>query len=161
MIDPKTRINHALDNGRARPALEKMAGSGPRFHVYALFEQGVALVLLLLLSSIVVVGLIHLALSVKRDVFLPFDAPIDTEVFKNIFGTALTVLIGLELNHTMLSVLQRKESIVQLRTVVLVAIIAMARKVLVIDITELEPLVIIAFAFTFLVLGCVYWILRR
>src|SRR5262245_49948526 len=40
------------------------------------------------------------------------------------------------------------------RTVVLVAIIAMARKVLVIDITELEPLVIIAFAFTFLVLGC-------
>jgi uncharacterized membrane protein (DUF373 family) len=149
MIDPKTPINHALDNGRARPPLEKMAGSGPRFHVYALFEQGVAL------------GLIHLALSVKKDVFLPFDTPIETEVFKNIFGAALTVLIGLELNHTVLSVLQRKESIVQLRTVVLVAIIAMARKVLIIDITELEPLVIIAFAFTFLVLGCVYWILRR
>ena len=92
--------------------------------------------------------------------FLPLDTPLEPDVFKDIFGVTLTVLIGLELNHTVLGVLQRKESVVQLRTVVLIAIIAMARKFLIIDITALEPLVIIALALTILVLGCVYWLLR-
>jgi uncharacterized membrane protein (DUF373 family) len=128
--------------------------------IYGRFEQGVALVLLLLVSSVIVVGLAHLVLRVKWEVFLPLDTPLEPDVFKDIFGATLTVLIGLKLNHTVLSVLQRKESVVQLRTVVLIAIIAMARKFLIIDITGLEPLVIIALASTILVLGCVYWLLR-
>jgi uncharacterized membrane protein (DUF373 family) len=132
-----------------------------RYDIYGLFEQAVAVVLLLLLSSIIVVGLAHLSLAVKTDVFLSLDVPIEPEVYKNIFGAVLTVLIGLELNHTVLSILKRQESIVQLRTVIVIAIIAMARKFLVIDISELEPLVILAFAATFLALGCVYWLLQR
>jgi uncharacterized membrane protein (DUF373 family) len=132
-----------------------------RYNIYGLFEQAVAVVLLLLLSSIIVVGLAHLSLAVKTDVFLSLDAPIEPEVYKNIFGAVLTVLIGLELNHTVLSILKRQETIVQLRTVIVITIIAMARKFLVSDISELEPLVILAFAATFLVLGCVYWLLHR
>jgi uncharacterized membrane protein (DUF373 family) len=161
MTSPDEPKQHVLENGRANPAVESTASRRPRLDIYKWFEQGVALVLLLLLCSVIVIGLAHLTVTVKKDLFLPLDTPIEPEVFKNIFGATLTVLIGIELNHTVLSVLQRKESIVQLRTVVLIAIIAMARKVIVIDITELEPLVVTAFAFTFLVLGCVYWILRK
>jgi len=141
--------------------VEKGPISRQSFDIYGWFEQIIALVLLILISSVIVVGLAHLALAVKVDVFLPLDTPIEPDVFKNIFGLALTILIGLELNHTVLSVFRREESIIQLRTVVLIAIIALARKVLIIDITELEPLITIAYAFTFLVLGCVYWILQR
>jgi uncharacterized membrane protein (DUF373 family) len=161
MTDPNNPAHDAQDNCRANSALRKTDRSRARYDIYALFEQAVAVVLLLLVSSIIVVGLAHLTLAVKTDVYLSLDAPIEPDVYKNIFGAVLTVLIGLELNHTVLSILQRKESIVQLRTVVLIAIIAMARKFLVIDITELEPFVILAFAAAFLVLGCVYWLLQR
>jgi uncharacterized membrane protein (DUF373 family) len=159
MTEKTTPESPESDESRGAPVPE--AGTRPGVDIYGRFEQAVALVLLVLLSSVIVVGLAHLTLAVKTDVFLSLDVPIEPEVYKNIFGAVLTVLIGLELNHTVLSVLQRKKSIVQLRTVVLIAIIAMARKFLVIDITELEPLVILAFAVAFLVLGCVYWLLQR
>jgi uncharacterized membrane protein (DUF373 family) len=85
--------------------------------IYGRFEQGVALVLLLLVSSVIVVGLAHLTLTVKQEVFFPLETPLEPYVFKDVFGATLTALIGLELNHTVLGVLQRKESVVQLRTV--------------------------------------------
>jgi hypothetical protein len=53
-----------------------------RYNIYGLFEQAVAVVLLLLLSSIIVVGLAHLSLAVKTDVFLSLDVPIEPEVYK-------------------------------------------------------------------------------
>src|ERR1700730_195899 len=160
MTDPNRSEQRAPDNSRRGAAFQRTTRTKPNVDIYGRFEQGVALVLLLLVSSVIVVGLAHLTLTVKREVFLPLDTPLEPDVFKDSLCAALTALIGLELNHTVVSVLKRKESVVQLRTVVLIAIIAMARKFLIIDVTALEPLVIIALAFTILVLGCVYWLLR-
>lgn len=71
------------------------------------------------------------------------------------------MLIALEFNHTILSILRRKESIVQLRTVILIALLAMARKFIIIDFTALEPLTVIALAIAVLAVGLVYWLVRE
>ena len=93
--------------------------------------------------------------------FVTLLAPVDPSVFQAIFGMIMTVLIALEFNHTILSILHRKESIVQLRTVILIALLAMARKFIIIDATALAPLTVIGLAFAVLSLGCVYWLVRE
>lgn len=93
--------------------------------------------------------------------FFELLAPLDHAVFQAIFGMIMTVLIALEFNHTILSILHRKDSIVQLRTVILIALLAMARKFIILDITTVQPLTIIGLAFAVLALGSVYWVVRE
>jgi uncharacterized membrane protein (DUF373 family) len=134
MTDPNRPEQRAPDNSRTGGGFRRTTKTKPNVDIYGRFEQGVALVLLLLVSSVIVVVLAHLVLTVKRELFLPLDTPLEPDLFTDIFGVTLTALIGLELNHTVVSVLQRKESVVQSRTVVLIAIIAMARKFVIIDV---------------------------
>lgn len=86
--------------------------------------------------------------------------PAEQGVFQAIFGMIFTVLIALEFNHSILGVLERKESIVQVKTVVLIALLALARKFIILDATKTEPMTIIGLAAAILALGCVYWFVR-
>jgi uncharacterized membrane protein (DUF373 family) len=72
----------------------------------------------------------------------------------------LTVLIALEFNHSILSVLERKQSIIQVRTVVLIALLALVRKFIILDINQTEPLTIVGLAAAILALGSVHWLVR-
>ena len=73
----------------------------------------------------------------------------------------MTVLIALEFNHAIMSILHRKESIVQFRDcVILIALLAMARKFIIIDFIGLEPLAVLGLACAVLALGLVYWLVR-
>ena len=86
--------------------------------------------------------------------------PAEHGVFQAIFGMIFTVLIALEFNHSILGVLERKESIVQVKTVVLIALLALARKFIILDATKTEPMTIIGLAAAVLALGAVYWFVR-
>jgi uncharacterized membrane protein (DUF373 family) len=138
----------------------KTAEAWPGLGLYERFEQAVALVLAFLVSGVIVVAIAHLVLAVGLHLFFNLLAPLDHAVFQDIFGMIMTVLIALEFNHTILSILHRKESIVQLRTVILIALLAMARKFIIIDVTAVEPLTVIGLAFAILALGSVYWLVR-
>jgi uncharacterized membrane protein (DUF373 family) len=87
--------------------------------------------------------------------------PSEQGVFQAIFGMVMTVLIALEFNHSVVSVLERKNNIVQVRTVVLVALLALVRKFIIIDATKVEPVTIIGLAAAVLALGTVYWLVRE
>jgi Phosphate-starvation-inducible E family len=77
-----------------------------------------------------------------QDFLLNPFAPVNAATFQSIFGMIMTVLIALEFNHAIMSILHRKDSIVQLRTVILIALLAMARKFIIIDFTGLDPLAV-------------------
>ena len=79
-------------------------------------------------------------------------------MFQAIFGMIVTVLIALEFNHTLLGVLERRQSIVQVRTVVLIALLAIARKFLILDLKEAEHTTLLGLAGAALALGGVYWL---
>ena len=87
--------------------------------------------------------------------------PNQMEIFQSIFGMVMTVLIALEFNHSILSVLERRHGIVKVRTVVLIAILALVRKFIVIDVTQETPLVMFGLAASALALGAVYWLVRE
>ena len=132
----------------------------PNLGIYQRFEQAVALVLTLLISGVIVAATAHLVLVEVRDYLLNPLAPVDAASFQSIFGMIMTVLIALEFNHAIISILHRKDSIVQLRTVILIALLAMARKFIIIDFTGTEPLAVFGLASALLALGLVYWLVR-
>jgi uncharacterized membrane protein (DUF373 family) len=143
---------------RRREIFRKTADGWRNLDFYGRFEQAVSLVLLLLISGVIVAALGHLVFEVARDVFFDLSAPIDVVIFQEIFAMVMTVLIALEFNHTILSILQRKESVVQVKTVILIAILALARKFVILDVNAVAPLVVIGLAIAVLALGCVHWL---
>ena len=105
-------------------------------------------------------ALLHLLARVALLVIFGLVDPADQAVFQAIFGMILTVLIALEFNHSILSVLERKQSIVQVRTVVLIALLALVRKFIILDASKTEPLTLLGLPTAILALGAVHWLVR-
>jgi uncharacterized membrane protein (DUF373 family) len=132
----------------------------PGLSTYARFEQGVSLVLTALIGLVIIAAVANLTVRVVTLMFFGLLDPAEHGVFQAIFGMIFTVLIALEFNHSILGVLERKESIVQVKTVVLIALLALARKFIILDATKTEPMTIIGLAAAVLALGAVYWFVR-
>ena len=125
---------------------------------YERFEQVISLALTSLVSVIVIATLLRLTYRICVLVVFEMIDPSQTEIFQAIFGMVMTVLIALEFNHSILSVLERRHGIVQVRTVVLIAILALVRKFIVIDVGQESPLTMLGLALSVLALGAVYWL---
>jgi uncharacterized membrane protein (DUF373 family) len=127
---------------------------------YQRFESIVAYVLTLIITLVIVVAMYRLSISVFSK--LVFDAlnPLDHKVFQAVFGEILTVLIALEFNHTLQSVVTREQSIIQIKTVLLIAILALTRKFIITDIKETAPEELLGLAAVTLSLGVTYWLMH-
>src|SRR6267142_2642248 len=99
--------------------------------LYQRFEHVVILILTALVAIVVVVAVWNLTLKILFGLVFSggFD-PSDYSVFQAVFGMIFTVIIALEFKKSLLVVAQRQESIVQVRTVVLIALLAIVRKVM-------------------------------
>ncbi len=73
----------------------------------------------------------------------------------------LTVLIAMEFKHSLLIVLPHQRDIVQIRSVVLIALLALVRKFIILDIYQTQPAVVFALAAASLSLGIVFWLVRN
>jgi uncharacterized membrane protein (DUF373 family) len=82
----------------------------------------------------------------------------EAEMMK-VLGLFLSVLIALELIETV-EVYFRSHSI-HVEIVVLVAIIALARKIIILDLTKYNALTLFALGFLILVLGITYYLVKR
>ena len=127
---------------------------------YERFEQVVALILSLVIAVIIVVSLLQLVRTVFELLFLEAFNPLDHRVFQTVFGMIMTLLIAMEFKHSIIKVALRRDSIIQVKTVVLIALIALARKFVILD-PDTEPAKIVALAVASLALGVVYWLLRE
>lgn len=127
---------------------------------YERFEQLVALALSTLIAVIIVVSLIQLVRTVFTLLVLDAFNPLDHAVFQTVFGMVMTLLIAMEFKHSILRVALRQDSIIQVRTVLLIALIALARKFVILD-PEVGPGKVAALAGATLALGAVYWLVRE
>ena len=73
---------------------------------------------------------------------------------------AMTLLIAMEFKHSIVKVALRKESIIQVKTVILIAILALARKFIILE-PDVDPAKVAALAGTVLALGLTYWLMRE
>lgn len=129
--------------------------------LYERFEQITCLVLTLLIALIIGAAVIHLAVRVFEMMLSDGFDPEHQEVFHSVFAMIMTVLIALEFKHSVLAVLKRHHNVVQVRTVILIALLALVRKFIVLDATKVDPMTIIGLAVAAVALGGVYWLVRE
>ena len=103
---------------------------------YQRFESVVALALTVLISVIVLVALFRLSASVLGGLLLGALDPLEPSVFQAVFGEILTLLIALEFNHTLKYAVAAHRSIIQTKVVLLIALLALARKFVILDTHE-------------------------
>jgi uncharacterized membrane protein (DUF373 family) len=121
----------------------------------------VALLLTLIITVVIVVALWRLTYRVADTLVLRSLNPLEHSVFQSVFGEILTVLIALEFNHTLQYVVTRERSIVQAKVVILIAVLALVRKVMVTDLAATSPGTLVAEATLLLALGITYWLMRE
>jgi uncharacterized membrane protein (DUF373 family) len=129
--------------------------------LYQRFEQVVVLVLGILISVVIVVAMFNLLRSLWALLQQGVLDPARPEVFQSLFGMIMIVLIALEFNHTILGILERGLSVVQVRAVVLIALMAVLRKFIVIEVAEADAMLLFALSAATLALGGIYWAVRE
>src|SRR5712671_6365943 len=127
---------------------------------YERFEVIVALVLRAVISVIIAVALYRLVAGVVDTILLRALNPLDHVVFQGVFGSIMTLLIALEFNHTLRYVAPGARGIIQARIVILIALLALARKIIVADLFEIAPAALLGLAALALSLGVTYWLVR-
>ena len=107
-----------------------------RLTVYLKFEHAVVLVLTILLSVIIVSAIWKMAIKILYSLVLSdtFDLT-DLAAFQSVFGMVFTVIIALEFKRTLVLVTERTESVVQVRAVILIALLAIDRKLIILGIS--------------------------
>jgi uncharacterized membrane protein (DUF373 family) len=127
---------------------------------YQRFEGLVALILTFVVALIILVALFRLTYGVVTGLVFGALDPLDHGVFQSVFGEILTLLIALEFNHTLQYVVTRQQSIIQTRVVLLIALLAVARKFIVLDLRSVDAAQMLGLAAITLALGIVYWLIR-
>jgi len=127
---------------------------------YERFERVIALMLSAVIAVIIVVSLLQLISIVFTLLVLDAFNPLDHKVFQSVFGMIMTLLIAMEFKHSIVRVALRRDSIVQVKTVILIGLIALARKFVVLD-PDTSPAKIAALAGATLAPGATYWLMRE
>jgi uncharacterized membrane protein (DUF373 family) len=128
-------------------------------NAYERFEQVVVLALGLIIAAVILMALLQLFRRVVPLLLGGVIDPLDHEVFQTLFGAIFTVLIAMEFKHSIVRAALRRDSIVQVRTVLLIALLALSRKFVILDAAATPALTIAALSFAMLVLGVVCWLL--
>ena len=136
-------------------ALDEMRSQWPLMTVYERFEQVVVITLSGVMSMVIVISLIQLIRLVFTLLVMDALNPLDHKVFQLVFGATMTLLIAMEFKHSIVRVALRRDSIIQVKTVILIGLIALARKFVILD-PEASPGKIAALAGATLALGATY-----
>jgi uncharacterized membrane protein (DUF373 family) len=124
-----------------------------------IIEKTIIVLLIIMMSFVLVLATIELAYYLYKSVTSAEYFLISLDSLMDLFGVFLLVLIGIELLDTIKVYL--KQNVIHVEVVVLVAIIAIARKVVVLKIEELSGDVIIGIGILILSLAIAYYLIKR
>jgi uncharacterized membrane protein (DUF373 family) len=133
----------------AARALGETRRHWPLMTAYERFEQFVALVLSLVIIVVIVVALVQLMIGVTPLLLGGALNPLEHATFQALFGMIMTLLIAMEFKHSIIRVALRRESIIQVKTVILIALLALGRKFIILDTASTDAATV------------VYWLLRE
>ena len=106
----------------------------------------------------VALATIELGWIIIRDIMTPPIFLLDIHELLEIFGFFLLVLIGLELLETIKAYL--KTHVIHVEVVLEVALIAIARKVIIVDLDKYSEMTLIGIAALIAALAVAYWLLK-
>jgi uncharacterized membrane protein (DUF373 family) len=129
--------------------------------VYQRFESLVGAVLTVIVTCVVIVAVYRLAVGVLGGLVLGILDPLKPEVVQTVFGEIMTVLIALEFNHTLRYSVARDQSVIQTKTVLLIAILALSRRFILLDLSATDGVELFGLAALTVALGGTYWLMRE
>jgi uncharacterized membrane protein (DUF373 family) len=125
---------------------------------YGQFERITLTSVLILLSVLTAYVLVIAVIQVVRDLALG-EAFMDKAALQDTFGLILTVIILLEFNHSVYVALTHRTGAIQVRIVVLIAILVIARKLMLQDFADIDVQTLLGFGGLLLALGGLYWLI--
>jgi uncharacterized membrane protein (DUF373 family) len=122
-------------------------------------QKFTVLALAAMLSVVVILSTLHLGVLIAQEVWAPPRFLIRVQGLLEIFGYFLLVLIGVELIETLKAYL--KKDVIHIRVVLEVALIAMARKVIVEEPNTVPGMTLFGIAALILALGIAFHVERQ
>jgi len=122
-------------------------------------ERVIVLSLLVMMVAVVFLSTVELGWLIIKDIITPPVFLLDIDELLDVFGMFLLVLIGVELLETVKMYLTQKT--VHVEVVFTVAMIAIARKVIILDVKELSSLTLIGIGVIIFALSAGYYLVRR
>ena len=141
--------------------VNKLKQLWPGMTLFERFEYVVMLFVSFILAIIIMVALLRLTQNVYELLVEQVTDHTSFKAFQATFGMLLTLLIAFEFRNSINAMLEGKGLLIQVKIVVLIAIIALARKFLVLDAKEYDAAIMAAYGFIALSLGVVYWLLCK
>lgn len=123
------------------------------------FQKTIIAVLTALMAIVVMLATLELVYIMALDILSPPFILLDANDLLNVFGYFLLILIGIELLETFRIYL--KEHAINVQVVFLVAMIALARKVIILDANEMQSLTIVGIGFIILALAAGYYLVKK
>ncbi|MBV8120337.1 MAG: phosphate-starvation-inducible PsiE family protein [Alphaproteobacteria bacterium] len=130
------------------------------YELYGRFELAVSALLMLLISIIILYSIVILAMTLFDELIGGYHQ-FETAALKDTFGLMLTVLILLEFNHSIALAMRRRAGVLQVRVIVVIAIIVIARKLILLDYATTDLSTLLALGGLALALGAVCWLLNE
>lgn len=124
-----------------------------------MFEKVIILALMIMMVVVVIVSTIELGRILVVDLLDFNGSLIDITQLLDIFGFFLLILIGVELLETIKAYLANH--VVHVEIVTEVALIAIARKVIILDVKEMKPEMVLSVAALILAIAVAYYLQKQ
>lgn len=123
------------------------------------FERGMILTLIIMMTVVLFLSIIELGWILAKDIITEPVLLLEIKELLEIFGLFLLVLIGIELLDSIKTYIT--ENIIHVEVVLIVAMIAIARKVIILDIDKYSALTFIGIACMILSLSVAYFLIKK
>ncbi len=123
------------------------------------FESLVSKLLSIAMLIVIVVIMVDLILFLSTALFNPSPKGFFVDILQNIFGLFLSVLIALEILENITAYL--KKHVVQVELVIVTSLIAVARKIIILDLGKVSGINLIGLAIAIISLSISYWVIHN
>lgn len=124
------------------------------------FEKIIIFTLVLMMALVLLLGTVELGWIIYQDIVSPPFFLLEIDELLEIFGLFMLVLIGVELLETIVKT-YLSQSGDHARIVIAVAIIAIARKVIILDVKDLSGPILLGIAAIIMALCCGYYLVKQ
>ena len=126
--------------------------------LYEWFEQIILGIIVVIISLVIVYSLILATITLFDDLMSGIGS-METGALKDTFGLILTVIILVEFNHSIVLAIRQRSGAIQVRIVVLITVIVLARKLVLLDYAAASVETLLGLGGLALSLGGLYWLI--
>lgn len=123
------------------------------------FEKLITLLLVMMMAIVIALSLGDLAWLLLKDIVSPPILILDVDELLDLLGLFLLIMVAIELFETLRTYLQKKE--IHTEMIILVALVALARKIVVLDVKAVQDDSLIGIAAMIIALAIAYYAIRR